>query len=465
MSNQTLSDSGAGSENQVAATASASLERRRLQCYLALILADLAALFAGFMTIGYLYLGRAGIAQAGVLAQLLVPVFLTVALYNGSYSLGVLQQAESGAIRALAALAISAAAVVFIAFYTKSSSDFSRLVFTAGVALSALALVWTRVQMRTFVRWRCGDHVIDEVVIDDGGPAIDLPGARRINADEMALSPRLDDPQILHRIGAALATVDRVVVSCPPERRLAWAIILKSSNIEGELVDQSVSELGAHGARITAGRGLLRVSVGPLGLRARVLKRMFDIALAGTAAILLAPLLLLVTLAILIEDGSPVLFVQRRVGRGNRFFNMYKFRSMRQALSDGDGKVSASREDNRITRIGRLIRRTSIDELPQIFNVLKGDMSIVGPRPHALGSQAGQKLFWEVDDRYWTRHALKPGLTGLAQVRGFRGATDREADLANRLDSDLEYLGSWSLWHDMRIVLETLRVLVHARAF
>ncbi|NCU10859.1 MAG: sugar transferase, partial [Sphingomonadaceae bacterium] len=131
----------------------------------------------------------------------------------------------------------------------------------------------------------------------------------------------------------------------------------------------------------------------------------------------------------------------------------------------GDGKVSASREDNRITRIGRLIRRTSIDELPQIFNVLKGDMSIVGPRPHALGSQAGQKLFWEVDDRYWTRHALKPGLTGLAQVRGFRGATDREADLANRLDSDLEYLGSWSLWHDMRIVLETLRVLVHARAF
>ena len=105
------------------------------------------------------------------------------------------------------------------------------------------------------------------------------------------------------------------------------------------------------------------------------MKRLFDIALAGTAAIVLMPLFLIVTLAILIEDGSPVLFVQRRVGRGNRFFDMYKFRSMSHALSDSDGKVSASREDKRITRVGGVIRRTSIDELPQIFNVLKGDMS------------------------------------------------------------------------------------------
>lgn len=465
MASQAANRSGNASGHPAISGQAESLERRRLQCYLALILADLAALFAGFAATGYLYLGTEGIAQASVLAQLLLPVFLTVALYNGSYSLSALKHARDGAMRALVALGISAAAVVFIAFYTKSSGEFSRLIFTGGAVSAALILGWMRVQMRAFIHWRCGENVIDEVVIDDGGPPIDLPRARRIDAAAMALLPDLDNPQVLHRIGEVLATADRVIVSCPRERRTAWAIILKGANIEGELVDQTVSDLGAHGARIASGQGLLRVSVGPLGLRARVMKRMFDIVLAGTAAILLAPLFLLVTLAILIEDGSPVLFVQRRVGRGNRFFKMYKFRSMTHALGDSDGQVSASKEDKRITRVGSLIRRTSIDELPQIFNVLKGDMSIVGPRPHALGSQAGEKLFWEVDERYWTRHALRPGLTGLAQVRGFRGATDRESDLADRLDSDLEYLGSWSLWHDLRIVIGTLRVLIHARAF
>ena len=144
---------------------------------------------------------------------------------------------------------------------------------------------------------------------------------------------------------------------------------------------------------------------------------------------------------------------------------MYKFRSMAVSSHDPEGRRSTGRDDQRITRIGRIIRRTSIDELPQLLNVLLGDMSIVGPRPHALGSQAGDKLFWEVDDRYWLRHALKPGLTGLAQVRGLRGTTEREADLANRLDADLEYLHGWSLWRDLRILLATARVLVHDRAY
>ena len=133
--------------------------------------------------------------------------------------------------------------------------------------------------------------------------------------------------------------------------------------------------------------------------------------------------------------------------------------------ADSHGNRSASRNDDRITRVGKFIRRTSIDELPQLLNVLSGTMSIVGPRPHALGSRAADKLFWEVDPRYWHRHAAKPGLTGLAQVRGYRGATIIEDDLRNRLQADLEYLDTWSIWRDVKIIVMTFQVMVHKNAF
>src|SRR3546814_2543983 len=120
------------------------------------------------------------------------------------------------------------------------------------------------------------------------------------------------------------------------------------------------------------------------------------------------------------------------MGRGNRIFRILKFRSMRVEATDANGARSASRDDDRITRVGKFIRATSIDELPQLINVLSGEMSLVGPRPHALGSTAGNELFWRVDRQYWHRHALKPGITGLAQIRGFRGATHPKHAIVNR---------------------------------
>jgi lipopolysaccharide/colanic/teichoic acid biosynthesis glycosyltransferase len=144
---------------------------------------------------------------------------------------------------------------------------------------------------------------------------------------------------------------------------------------------------------------------------------------------------------------------------------MLKFRSMRCDCGDSNGDTSAGRNDARMTRIGRFLRRTSLDELPQLVNVFVGEMSIVGPRPHALGTRAGDRLLWTIDDRYWDRHAIKPGLTGLAQVRGFRGATATAADLTNRLQSDLEYIDGWHIGRDIAIVVRTLGVLVHPNAF
>ena len=168
---------------------------------------------------------------------------------------------------------------------------------------------------------------------------------------------------------------------------------------------------------------------------------------------------------ILLDHSGPVLFRQERLGLGNRLFFVLKFRSMRVGSCDQAGNVSTSRDDARITNVGRIIRATSLDELPQLLNILRGEMSFVGPRPHALGSLAGEKLFWEIDSKYWHRHAAKPGLTGLAQVRGFRGATASQTDLINRLQSDLEYLRDWTIWRDIRIILSTLRVVMHKNAF
>lgn len=442
-----------------------SLERRRLECYCTLIASDVASILIGFMTTGWLYLGTAGLVSALRMAELILPLFLIIAFYSGAYSLRALEHGNRGTNSALGALAISAAAIVFIAFYTRSSITLSRMLLTSGVLGSAVILIFLRYQMRTFVVWRCGATVINALTIRDGGPPVALPGSHKVDIQRLGITPALNDPVSLHRIGLLLSGIDRVTVSCPPERRKTWATILRGANIEGEVIDDAVAELAAHGARIAAGHGLLRVSAGPLELRERAMKRTFDLVFATLGLILLSPIFMIVAVAIRLEDGGPILFVQRRVGRGNRFFNLLKFRSMRPSELDFDGVRSTRRGDRRLTRVGALIRRTSIDELPQLFNVLKGEMSLVGPRPHALGSLAGDKHFWEVDERYLTRHALKPGLTGLAQIRGLRGSTEQESDLAQRLDADLEYLNGWSIWGDFAILFQTIRVLAHAKAY
>lgn len=461
----TVPDSTARADASQSLVLAPPLERRRLQCYLAQIVVDIGALLLGFATASFLYSGSAGVSEDMVMAQLILPIFLTIALYNGSYSIDSIGNVGLGIGRSMVALILSALFVALIAFVTKSGEDFSRVGFFAGAALAAALLTWSRLSMRAFVRWRCGANVRNELVIDDDGPAIRIPGAIVAAARELGIRPDLGDPGVLDRAGSVLRNIDRVVVSCPVERRAAWAMLLKGANIEGEVLDEQVRDLRAQGARVVGNQGMLLVSVGPLGLRSRAIKRIFDIVCAIGAIVLLSPLLLVVALAIKLDDGGPVLFVQKRVGRANRFFQMYKFRSMAANRADRDGRVSTSRDDSRVTRVGAFIRRTSIDELPQLFNVLKGEMSIVGPRPHALGSHAGDKLFWEVDRRYWHRHSLKPGLSGLAQVRGFRGATENETDLLNRLQSDLEYLEGWTIMRDITIILLTLRVLVHDRAF
>ncbi len=444
-----------------------SLERRRLRAYVLMLLADGALFNLSFALAALLWEGRFAEPRAMLAAQAMLPVFFTIALYNRTYGVEALADWLFAARKALAALAISAALVNFLAFYTKSNDDFSRVAVTIGLGFTALLLVALRRVVAMLVERRWGGQVVNHLVIDDGGRTFPLPGALIVSAEQLALDPASHDPFMLDRLGKLLRNQDRVVISCPRERREDWAFLLKSAGVYGEIVSEPAHKLGALGVHHyeELDRTTLVVAIGPLGLRARIFKRLFDVSVAVLALVLLAPLLLVIAVLIKLEDGGPVLFVQRRLGRGNQFFDMFKFRSMREERRDPNGERSTGRDDERITRIGRFIRRTSIDELPQLINVIMGDMAIVGPRPHAIGSQANNKYFWDIDRQYWQRHSLKPGLTGLAQVRGHRGATEAEKDLTDRLQSDLEYIAGWSVLRDIGIVLRTVMVLRHDNAY
>jgi putative colanic acid biosynthesis UDP-glucose lipid carrier transferase len=205
-----------------------------------------------------------------------------------------------------------------------------------------------------------------------------------------------------------------------------------------------------------AGMPVIGVCESPCyGLNA-LLKRMSDVALSVSILLLTAPVLLAVAIAVKTTSEGSVLFKQRRYGLDGKEIVVYKFRTM-TCTEDGDVVTQATRNDPRTTRIGAFLRKYSLDELPQLVNVIQGRMSVVGPRPHAVAhNEAYRKLI----RGYMIRHKVKPGITGLAQVRGLRGETDTLDKMRARIECDLEYLRSWSLWLDLTIVLKTVSVVL-----
>jgi putative colanic acid biosynthesis UDP-glucose lipid carrier transferase len=192
------------------------------------------------------------------------------------------------------------------------------------------------------------------------------------------------------------------------------------------------------------------------------LKRAEDILVSTALLVFVAPLMLLVALLVKLDSPGPMLFRQLRHGFNNRPIVVYKFRTM-HASAAGGPVIQASRGDARVTRLGRFLRASSIDELPQLFNVLKGDMSLVGPRPHAL---AHNEHYGKLIDLYFARHRMKPGITGWAQVHGLRGETDRIEKMERRLQHDLHYVENWTLLFDLKILAMTVwAVLSRANAY
>ena len=207
------------------------------------------------------------------------------------------------------------------------------------------------------------------------------------------------------------------------------------------------------------GLPLLMACSRPIGGWRACIKRAEDVVLSMGLMVFISPVILAIALAIKITSKGPIFFRQRRLGYNNRVIEVLKFRSMYTHLSDADANQQALRGDKRVTPVGAWLRKTSLDELPQLFNVLKGDMSLVGPRPHALATTAGGLALEEAVPVYASRHRVKPGITGWAQVNGYRGALDSVDKIVHRVNHDLYYIENWSLRLDLKILWRTARLV------
>jgi polysaccharide biosynthesis protein PslA len=437
----------------------------RLALYTRLVIGDLLAMLVGFSASREVRANEWFSMDGIDVMWVLFPLYPLMAAYVGAYSIDVLVNFSESVRRALRALVFTFFLLFAVFFLSQSGEDVSRLGIGVFAVITALVMVVPRYLTHRWVDRALSGVLLDELLILDGVERPNAPSRYVIDARENHLEPDLDNPMMLERFSKAVSYYDRILIACPPERQPAWSTLLKTIDARGEIIVTERHQIGVIGLGSFGPYGTLMVSRGQLGIGDRIKKRLFDLAIAVPAIILLAPLLIAVAVIIKLESPGPVFFRQMRVGKNNVPFRIFKFRSMRHDQSDAEGRTSTSRDDARISRFGAFIRRTSIDEIPQLFNVVKGEMSIVGPRPHALGSTAENQLFWQISSKYWERHFLKPGITGLAQVRGYRGATETREDLTKRLQCDLEYLEHWSLWRDFAIVSATLAVLIHPNAY
>ncbi len=440
-------------------------EALRLRSYMILALADAFCLATAFIGAGFFYMKNWQSSHGWIILLCLLPIYLVLAAYNKAYSGAVLDNPRTGIVYAAQSFLWSAGVVLFLAYFLKAGSNFSRIVFAMGCIASIGLIAVVRTFVGNMLLRYLGGTPFTTVVLVDRVDYVPQGDERIMSAEEIGFDPSTSDPYHYHLFATAVREADRLIVACPQSRYPLWSVVLKSLSVDGEILTDEHDPLGILGIDRYNDRQTLVVSVEPLHLRQRIFKRMFDIAFSGAALLILLPVLVGVAIAVRLDSPGPIFFRQDRIGRDNRIFSMFKFRSMYIDQSDSNAAQLTRRGDSRVTRVGAFIRAFSLDELPQLLNVLNGTMSVVGPRPHAISAKAGDLLYWDVDDRYRFRHSIKPGLTGLAQVRGFRGATERAEDLTNRLSADLEYLSRWSISRDIWIILQTFGVLRHVNAF
>ena len=306
--------------------------------------------------------------------------------------------------------------------------------------------------------------------------SLDLPHLRFIGvADDR---PKMEDLDDLDMIGgyeqladlARRGEVDQVLISVPnlPPKRLHDIVDgLSAVSVDVSLIPAEAVELAPdYRVHLLGSLPVLNLWQRPFRDINQLVKRGEDLILAAVALVFLSPIIALAALAIRITSPGPVLFVQPRMGFNNEVIHVRKFRTMYTNRGDLSGAGATTKNDPRVTPVGRVLRRLSIDELPQLLNVISGDMSIIGPRPHPLKMKVGDRYYQEAVRGYAGRHRVRPGLTGLAQVKGLRGEIRTVERAKRRVELDKEYIDHWSLWLDVRILFATVRaVLVDSDAY
>ncbi len=382
--------------------------------------------------------------------------------------------------RAIGIFALVFLVAISLGFVFKISDEFSRIWVLAWLISSVTAFALSRALMRPVITKMVDNgHLIRNVALVGGGehaeafldslkhnayPWINLVGI--YDDRQSRLSDRLkrtlgitgDTSKLID--DARNGQIDDIVIALPSHsveriQQIVDKLDVLPANIN---LSPDISEL-AFGTSMRTSYGdlhLLNLRKRPMEGWRQFVKFLEDRIIAGLIFVMILPLMAVIAILIKLDSPGPVLFTQNRYGFNNKLIKVYKFRSMYSDQTDANAEKLVTRNDSRITRIGGFLRRTSLDELPQFINVLKGEMSIVGPRPHALKASAAGRLYDDIVDDYAKRHRVKPGITGWAQINGWRGETDTEEKILKRVEYDLEYIENWSLLLDLKIIFRTI---------
>ncbi len=401
---------------------------------------------------------------ASVLLTLLV--FVQLALYR-SWRLAMPTMMAG---RVLLGWSVVLGVLASLSFLSKTGPSFSRLWFLYWAGLGACGLIGVRLATDRVLRWLHhrgmgtrriavlgpSERVAQVAERVRNGPwsgleMVAVPAA--INAGDLAALPIWLEDQGVAEVWLTWPMREETLIRDCVRHLSANCVHVRW------IPDIFAYRMIHHGMAELAGTPLLELSVRPLARSSRLLKACLDKSVAASLLLLASPLMLLLAAGVRLSSPGPVLFRQQRQGWDGRPFEVWKFRSMR-VHDEGQFPNQTARGDVRITRLGAFMRRTSLDELPQLFNVLQGRMSLVGPRPHALSHGA---QYQDLIPNYLQRHRVKPGITGWAQVNGLRGETDTLEKMRRRVEFDLYYIQHWSLWLDLSIIAQTCAIVLFDR--